>query len=36
MDDDIKRSTKEIENLMEKKIEKIIKITKDKETEIMK
>jgi ribosome recycling factor len=35
-DDHLKRYTKDIETVMEKKIEKIVKILKDKEVELMK
>lgn len=34
-DDDIKRYTKEVDALMDKKIEKITKTYKDKETELL-
>lgn len=36
LDDEIKRYTKDIDTLMDKKIEKITKTLKDKETELMK
>ena len=35
LDDEIKRYTKDIDNLMDKKIEKITKTLKDKESELM-